>query len=57
MTATGTTTEFTATCPCGETVTYSGGREQPHTCRPISAQKVRDAWADGYEWGRAVRRP
>lgn len=46
------TDEFTATCPCGETVTYSGGREQSHTCRPISAQQVRDAWAAGYAFAR-----
>lgn len=46
------TTEFTRTCPCGETVTHSRGQEQPHDCRPIGAQQVRDAWADGYDWAR-----
>lgn len=39
---------FTFTCPCGVTAHVINGREQPHTCNPISAQQVRDANADGY---------
>lgn len=46
------TTEFTATCPCGVVVQHSRGQEQSHECRPITAQQVRDAWAEGYAWAK-----
>jgi hypothetical protein len=48
----GVTDTFTRQCECGETVRVIEGQKQPHTCRPISAQQVRDAWADGYEFAR-----
>lgn len=47
-----TTDTFTAMCACGESYAVVGGRGQPHECRVITAQQVRDAWADGYEWAR-----
>lgn len=48
---------FTMTCTCGETFQVVDGQEQPHTCRPITAQQVRDAWAEGYRFARAEGRP
>lgn len=50
------TTTFSRECPCGETVQIEAGVEQPHRCRPISAQQVRTAWAEGYQWARAEPR-
>lgn len=54
MTATeqGVYTTFTCTCPCGETVHVVDTQEQPHTCRPITVQMLRDAYADGYTFAR-----
>jgi hypothetical protein len=44
---------FASVCPCGAERVFIGGREQPHECRPISAQQVRDAWAEGYKFARS----
>lgn len=45
------TLTFTCPCACGKTRRQVDGVEQPHDCQP-TAQDVRDAWAEGYEFGK-----
>lgn len=42
---------YTCPCACGITRATINGVEQPHNCQP-TAQDVRDAWAEGYEFGK-----